>query len=119
MEIGANIFVVKCYQNILVYAFYVKALYLNLCHCLSMKQCKIQPLKINKQIQLHLPISIFDLENQKHHYKNNFLSETYDFFGLNFYSASLVKPGLPEADPKPNYYNDKETIGEADPNWLG
>ena len=47
------------------------------------------------------------------------LSETFDFFGLNFYSANLVRPGSPEADPNPSFNNDKETMSSASPDWLG
>ena len=44
---------------------------------------------------------------------------TYDFLGLNFYSANYVTSDVSTDLNNPSYYNDKDTKGSSDPTWLG
>lgn len=47
------------------------------------------------------------------------ISGTFDFYGLNFYSAHMVTAGDDSVADDPNYWNDKATNTYADPQWLG
>ena len=45
---------------------------------------------------------------------------TFDFYGLNFYSSSMVTPADGSwLDATGNYYNDVDVNSWADPEWLG
>ena len=44
---------------------------------------------------------------------------SYDFLGLNFYSANYVTPDVSTNVENPSYYDDKDTKGSSDPKWLG
>ncbi|XP_052799781.1 lactase/phlorizin hydrolase-like [Mya arenaria] len=50
--------------------------------------------------------------------EKTFINGTFDFFGLNFYSAGLVTSDYGTSEV-PSYYNDKDTKGVDNPNYLG
>lgn len=44
---------------------------------------------------------------------------TFDFLGLNFYSANYVTSDVSTNKDNPSYYDDKDTKASSDSAWLG
>lgn len=59
--------------------------------------------------------------NKIHVYKTDVIltAGSFDFFGHNFYSASMVTSSDFGTDASPSFYNDRDIVSYADPSWLG
>jgi len=48
-----------------------------------------------------------------------FIPGTFNFFGLNFYSASMVTAADPDKSVDEGFFTDSNVISWSDPSWLG